>query len=319
MSTKLLSYPKISDIKFREEDLELKISKQEIEAMADSELERIAKQHGKVEEATSDHGVSDGDIVMMRTKSENSKYNKPMIPVTVGKGIYNADIEENIIGMKQNESKDIALDGFTVNVTILKIKTKTVPQLTLEMVNNEMKSQGDEFSSIDEFRASLIEDAIEMYKFDSYYGKISSYVRDFIVEKSEYEIDEKEAEEYRNKIISAIEKEASDEKMELKEYMATLFASESDVENIEERVDYNIRNDYLFSVYAKELGKENNISVSEADYEKFVRECIAEGNGTEEEIKSQMPFEIYESQCIDGNVQNMIIEKYFNELKVELV
>lgn len=318
MSTELLSYPELENLSFRDEDTVLKISKREIEAMADSEIERIAKKHGSVEDAPEGYELCPDDIAMIRAVSDNPKYNKPMIPLTVGKGIYNIELEEAIIGMKEKETRTVILEEGEVQVTVLKIKTKTVPSISWDLIKDDLGDGYESISSIDELRRSLIDEAMEMYKYDSFYGRAASYMRDLIVEKCDYELDMKEFSDYRDRIINSIKKGASEEGMTTLEYMCTLFGGSEEIgtDNVEKRVEYNIKNDYLFLVYAKKIAEKNNIQVSHSEYEKFVEDYCQEMGVTKDEVEREFSFEMYSLQYIESMVQNMIIEKYMSVLKV---
>lgn len=75
-----------------------------------------------------------GDTVTMSTVSELPKFNKPKVTASLGRGLYNKDLETMAIGKKVGDSFSLIIQEKEVHVTILEIKRKSAPEPTDEMV-----------------------------------------------------------------------------------------------------------------------------------------------------------------------------------------
>ena len=317
MKSKVVFFPKLEELCFKDEDLAFKVSDEELNLLVKDEMDRIAKKHGKIVETESDYTIEFGDIVMLRAKSKNPKYNKPMIPVTVGKNIFNEILESEIMGMKKGEKKSISLQGDDVEVEILKIKTREIPDLTLDMINEEAEGEFEEFKSIEDFQSLLKEQAEEMMVMDYYYRGPAVYVKDEIISKMEVEISEEEYEIYRNKVLMSIKKEAMHEEIPFEEFLFTMFEDTSQLtpENIMEKVEKNIRRDFIFKLYAESMADEVDRDEIEKEYDNNIKGYCMEMNIPEDEMKKEFTLDDFISQYMVMNVQNMILDKYLSEKK----
>ncbi len=84
-----------------------------------------------------DAEIQAGDVVLLHTESGLSKFNKAKVPVTVGAGLYDNELEQAIIGLKVGDCKTVAVKNTPVSVKILQIKRKIVPELTDELVEEQ--------------------------------------------------------------------------------------------------------------------------------------------------------------------------------------
>lgn len=76
--------------------------------------------------------VQQGDVTMLKLVSDLPRYQKPMIPVTVGGNLFSKELEAQLPGHMVGESFDAAVDGGTVSVTILKATRTEFPSPTDE-------------------------------------------------------------------------------------------------------------------------------------------------------------------------------------------
>ena len=101
------------------------------EARYQKDLERVLKRFGRKVDADA---VMAGDTVTLSCVSALPRYNKKHMPVPVGNGLLNADLEAALIGMAAGESKTLSVDGSDVTVTVEKIVRTVLPELTDETV-----------------------------------------------------------------------------------------------------------------------------------------------------------------------------------------
>lgn len=68
-----------------------------------------------------------GDTVTFKTESQIPKFNKEKVTVSIGRGLYNKDLENAAVGKTVNESYYITVDDKQVTVKVLEIKRKQEP------------------------------------------------------------------------------------------------------------------------------------------------------------------------------------------------
>lgn len=75
-----------------------------------------------------------GDTAILKTESGISKFNKPSVTVTLGRGLYNKELENAVVGKKVGETADVTINDQPVKATVLVLKRKQVPEPSDEMV-----------------------------------------------------------------------------------------------------------------------------------------------------------------------------------------
>ena len=76
-----------------------------------------------------------GDTAVLKTESALAKFNKPSVTVTLGRGLYNKELEAALIGKKVGETVNITVNGEPVTACVLGLKRKQVPEPSDEMVH----------------------------------------------------------------------------------------------------------------------------------------------------------------------------------------
>lgn len=100
-----------------------------------------------------------GDTLVLRTVSELPKFNKERVTVTLGRGLYDRELESMLVGLSVGGSVTATLRDKRVDATILEIKRKVVPEPTDEMVRQlEVKNNKQEpITTVAEYEAYITE------------------------------------------------------------------------------------------------------------------------------------------------------------------
>ena len=159
------------------------------EEQLEKDIGRMLKKYGRREKANI---VENGDSVMLKAVSEEKRFNKPSIPVIVGKGVFSAGIEKELVGMGLNETKALSVSGVSVEVTVLDITHVVLPELTDESI----ASLGIEgIASVADLRRVCIERQIEQFILeDENPDMASAFVWQTAAKNCSVERDEGEAE-----------------------------------------------------------------------------------------------------------------------------
>lgn len=86
-----------------------------------------------------------GDTLSLKTVSVLPKFNKEKVSVSLGRGLYNKELEDALVGCKVGDTVSLTIQEQPVTATVLEIKRKQVPEPTDEMVAaleaKDMKNQ----------------------------------------------------------------------------------------------------------------------------------------------------------------------------------
>lgn len=86
-----------------------------------------------------------GDTATLRTVSTLPRFNKEKVIVSLGRGLYNKELEDALISCKAGDTVSLNIQDQNVMVTVLELKRKQVPEPTDAMVEElqakDMKNQ----------------------------------------------------------------------------------------------------------------------------------------------------------------------------------
>ena len=252
------------------------------EAQLEKDLNRILKAHGKREEVTV---VSEGDTVVLSCRSELPRFNKTNLPVIIGRGLFDRDLETNLVGANVGETLTLSKDGTPVEIDVIKSVHTVLPELTDENV----KSFGIEgVETVSQLRVQCIAKQVEGFLLeDEHPDMASAYVWQTVAQNIEIERDpEEEAlmrdaaakrmKEFQTPTESIDDEENGDETTESTEelpadFFETMFLSQLDL-----------------AVVGEELMRKEGKSVTVEDYEAYIARLMeAYPNRTEAEIRSE--------------------------------
>ena len=97
-----------------------------------------------------------GDTVTFRTESELPKFNKEKVTVSIGRGLYHKELENETVGKKAGDRFRLTIQDKPVTATILEIKRKQEPaEVTDDMVTElQMKDdQGKPIATVEQYMA----------------------------------------------------------------------------------------------------------------------------------------------------------------------
>ena len=101
------------------------------EEQLEKDIDRILKAHG---ERVAAETAEEGDMIVLDLESENERFNKKGVMVPLGKGIYNKELEAQIMGNKVGEEFIAVVDGKEVKGVVTRSTRTVLPELTDENV-----------------------------------------------------------------------------------------------------------------------------------------------------------------------------------------
>ncbi len=119
---------KIAD--YRDYDISQYVGGFEVdEGLIEKDINRLLNKNGKRIEAQK---VQKDDLVVLSCQSDEPKYNKKSITVSIGKGLFSKELEEKLIGLEVGKEYSIDVSDTMVTVRIEKITRVLLPKLTDE-------------------------------------------------------------------------------------------------------------------------------------------------------------------------------------------
>ena len=251
------------------------------EAQLQKDLNRILKAHGRREDAAI---VSEGDTVTISCRSELSRFKKTNLPVIVGRGLFDREMEAKLIGAGVGQTLTLEKDGTPVEIEVIKCMHTVLPALTDENV----RSFGIEgVETVSALRAHCIAKQVEGFLLeDENPDMASAYVWQEVAKHIEITRDpdeeammraqaEKKRQELRNMPMEADEADGEDaesgeEEMSV-DFLENMFLSQLDL-----------------AVVGEELMRREGRCVTTDDYETYIGRLVeAYPNRMEEEIRRE--------------------------------
>lgn len=262
------------------------------EALED-DLLLIRKQHS---ETVASETAAEGDFVRISCESENPRYNKKSVFLTVGKNVFNREIEEALIGMHLGEEKTVLAEKDKVSFTVLDIQRRIVPTLTDA---NVALWDIESAKTVDELKKVLVRRQYDEYCKDTVQS-LSSYIVSETARQSEIILDEEDI-EYEKALAHSMgfdmmRSMGADPDSMSDEEISEIIGADNKV--FLQNMEKICLDDLYSSVLGFELMKKSGEYPSEQDYKNALKEQMEYKNMGEDEAKQQYtPMDFFRAEC----------------------
>ncbi len=156
--------------------------------------------------------IQKGDAVVLTLQSENSRFNKKMLPVTVGSGLYDIEFEQMIIGLKSGKTEKIHAADSDITVTVRSITRTIFPEPTKEEIKTlaESLDPPQNFSTVSEYAEYLRQEHIHDQRESAVY-EIMQDILDGVLTTSDWAFDEGEVDEQYRQGVAELNEQAKQE------------------------------------------------------------------------------------------------------------
>jgi len=168
-------------------------------------LQAIVKKHSVSREADLTDEAVLGDIAVLRLVSPLTKFNRPSVTVNVGKNFFSLDVEQAVLGMKLNEVRKIQIDNTDVEITLIKLTRREVPEISDKMIVDEEISGID---TVEKYRNYIFNHDLYEATFRYLYFGAYKKIVDAMLSEAEFHIDSEELEAYIQDELGKIKKSA---------------------------------------------------------------------------------------------------------------
>lgn len=156
--------------------------------------------------------IERGDVAILSLESEIPKYNRPTVPVAVGGGIFDSELEEQLIGHRTGENFLLEVQSHPVQVTVKQITRTLFPEPTDAMAA-AYAAEHEEYEGIvtvEDYRRYVTEKYYEEQKSNAVYNTMESIVN-YVLTHSDWNFDEDELSDMEEEQKSEIRKEMREE------------------------------------------------------------------------------------------------------------
>lgn len=271
------------------------------------ELKAIQERNAIVMDKKSDEAVAKNDIVTIDYAEENGE-NRNGYVFTVGSGDDVYGIDDDVIGMKKDESKDITKDSKKIKVTVKAIKTRDLPKIDDDLAQDV----SEKFKTLDDLKADITRN-MEVAKNRKIAEIKSQSLLEQLVEKNPFDIPASmlAAELDGRWRMMAQQFQTSPEQLE-----KMITASGQTKEAMLEQWTGDSEKMLKSRIIVDALLKARNISVTPEEIEAKYKEIADEGGMTVEEVKKHYEDPRSKEWLIDDTKEQKLYNELYKEVKV---
>ena len=270
---------------------EINITDADVDAYIDEIRKRNARQL-TVERAAKlgDTVVLDYDGYLDGTRFDGGKAEGASLEL--GSGQFVPGFEDQIVGMKAGDAKDIDItfpedyhEGLAGKAVVFKVKIHEVTELELPAVDDEFTKDVSEFDKLEDYRKAIHEQLVQsrtkVVDEDFGYEVMQKAVENMTCDVPKAMIDERMGE-----MINEYDRNLMTRGMHLEEYMRMTVMDPVTFNNmLKPQAEAQVRTDILLTA----IVKEENIQVTEEELDKAIADIAGAYNMTVDQIKSMVP------------------------------
>jgi trigger factor len=270
---------------------QVRVSKKEIEERLKNYQEQYAelvvKEDGSVEDGNTAvidfEGFKDG-VAFEGGKGEN-------YPLEIGSGSFIPGFEEQLIGMKVNEEKEISVKfpeeyqapelagaDATFKVTVHEIKEKVLPEIDDELAL-DVDIEGVE--TLEQLQ-NHIKEEIKAQKQQQAENDFNEKITDTLIENTPIELPEVMIENEQNMMFKEVEQNLSQQGVNMELYQQITGKTEADIKaDLREQAEKRVKVDLILN----QIAVEEKLEVTEEDLDEQIKEIASYYGREVEEIK----------------------------------
>lgn len=273
----------------------------------ESELKNIQERNAVVIDKKADESAAKGDIVTVDYSEEGGE-NRNGYVFTIGAGDDAYGIDEQVTGMKKDESKEFEKDSKKIKVTVKAIKVRNLPALDDDLAQDV----SEKYKTLDDLKKDLSRN-MEVAKNRKVEEIKSQSLLEQLVEKNPFEIPASmlAAELDGRWRMMAQQFQTTPEQLE-----KMITASGQTKENMLKEWTGDSEKMLKSRIIVDSLLKSKNISVTPEEIEEQYKKIAEEGGMDVEEVKKHYSDPRSKEWLIDDTKEHKLYEELYKEVKV---
>lgn len=250
----------------------------------ESQLKHLTRNYKKTEAVDV---VENGDVAVLSVESELKKFNRSMLPLTVGKNLFDEEFEAQLVGHSVGGEFSVKVQNKNVDVTIKQASRTVFPRPTDEMAL-EYAKESEEFADIktvDDYCNQIIDKYIDDERSQAVYNAMDEVVN-YVLTHSDWEFDDSEIKEQKDIALEEVKeilKEDSKELESLTEEELDARFGVSSLDEFDEMLTSSIEQSIASELWLMAVNNTDNIEEFEGNPYEFLQEYVESNlNITEE-------------------------------------
>lgn len=301
-----------------EQNLDISLLKYNTIKEWDKHIESICKANSEVIELTKDDTIIKGDIVELNIQSENSRFNKNNVIITIGIGLYCLELENKIIGMKLCQSSSIEFlyksNNIVSNVEIISVKRNIPHKINDELVKLIPECENS-LDTIEKYKYNWCKISFQAAVQDEFITKLYMKIVNELVSKSEIVPTNESLEKEKKLYLDWEKSEIENYQTKLEYYKATFGNNILDEADGDKKVDIHIKAKAGLREYYKKLAEINNLEIKREVYESEIENYANEQGFDKNELMKSITYDDYKDSLMTENLSKQLLkllDKYIN-------
>ncbi|PWW32700.1 MULTISPECIES: hypothetical protein [Paenibacillus] len=260
-------------------------------------LDKLAKRNVVTTEVEK---IESGDFAVLNLKSEHEKFNRKNLKLTVGLGMFNSELETQVVGMSRGEVKTLNVHGHDVLVDVKGVQRRSLAEVSNDIISS-LNIKG--VTTVSEYKAHLINKDLKEKRTSA----ICQNIVDFVLNNSEFEISDEDSSYLYQLQLNAYELFSRRENVSLEELVNQYYGKS--VDEFKKSLMIGTPNSIKYILLFLEYNKEDqNLQSIQAQYEEQIKEDSAMHGISIEEAKESHPYDFF----IVSRYKGMVLVKWFN-------
>lgn len=271
-------------VDYREAPFEKNVTLRCPEEHIQSQIRHLTRSYKKTENVQK---IETGDVVLLSLESEMPKFNRPMVPVTVGGNLFDAEFEKQLAGHTVGETFTVTVQDKPVTVTVKQASRTVFPEATDEMAA-AYAAEHEEFSNavtVEKYRSCVIEKYIAEQKQQILFSAMDA-VSEYVLTNSDFNFSEDEISERMDKAKKEICQSLKDDGKDLELLTAEeldMYFGISSLTEFEKALKTNIEWSIASDLWLLAIHQKDSVDQIGDDPWAFLQEYVEENlNITEE-------------------------------------
>ena len=284
------------------------------EADVDSYIDEIRKRNGR--QITADRPAKLGDTVDIDYDGylDGERFDGGKAEGTqleLGSGHFVPGFEEQVVGMKAGEEKDLDItfpenyhEGLAGKAVVFKVKVNEVFETELPAVDDEFVKDVSEFDNMSDYRAAIMDQLLKSrtQTVDEDFGYI---VMQKAVDNMQCEVPEAMIEERMGMMLNEYDRNLMARGMRLEEYIRMSGMDPVAFQNmLRPQAEAQVKTDILFAAVADA----ENIQISDEEVEESIKQIAEAYHATVEQIKEAVPMDAMKDDMRKKKASDLIME-----------
>ncbi|MDY6968248.1 MAG: trigger factor [Spirochaetota bacterium] len=274
------------------EELPCKVVEEDI----NNEIDSLRKNNANYLKKDTDKPVTDGDYIKLKIKridnievNERDNVEFTEIPFTVGERTNEFSFDKHVLGMKENEEKEIEIKypkDFQEqkiagqNIKYL-IKVSEINVIELPELDDEFAKDIGEFSSLEDLRENIQED-IQKFVDSKSKSRTQGELIKQIIEKSKFDIPPSMVKSEMQAIFDRIQQRVGLQGVDIEKYTSMM---KIDKDEFDKKLNEEALSNIKTTLSLTEIAKKEELKFSEEKYNKTIEGIAQKSNKSIEEIE----------------------------------